>query len=354
MNDYNIMPRNNALQGLRAIAFLAIFISHCGIGNLGCLGAWGVSVFFVMSGFLMIYNYLPRETISKNSFLFACSKVKKLYPLHIIIMLLAAIFDILRGNTLNSVLVNVLIHSLLLQMWIPNEKYYATLNGPSWFLCTIFFSYFCFPYILRTFKKNLSKVKAIIYIFLLFIVEVIITFIAIWVDFQNNIWFDTKWIAYYSPITRLIDFLTGCFLGYVFLKSEKNLNIIWSSLLEIVTCIFICLSFVVYRSNLGVIALKYALLFLPTSTFLIWIVAKGNGYISKILSNKIFVKLGDLSPYTFLIHGVVLKYYNMIFNNIFLITNKYIISIIAFISTIFISILWIKISNYLVNLKNST
>ena len=31
-----------SIQGLRAIAFLAIFISHSGIGSYGCLGARGV------------------------------------------------------------------------------------------------------------------------------------------------------------------------------------------------------------------------------------------------------------------------------------------------------------------------
>lgn len=41
------------LQGLRTMAFAAIFLSHTGIGYLGALGAWGVSVFFVLSGFVM-------------------------------------------------------------------------------------------------------------------------------------------------------------------------------------------------------------------------------------------------------------------------------------------------------------
>lgn len=44
-------------QGLRAVAFGAIFISHLGIGNFGALGAWGVSVFLVLSGFLMVNSY---------------------------------------------------------------------------------------------------------------------------------------------------------------------------------------------------------------------------------------------------------------------------------------------------------
>lgn len=39
-------------QGLRAIAFFAIFMSHSQLNDtLISLGIWGVSVFFCMSGF---------------------------------------------------------------------------------------------------------------------------------------------------------------------------------------------------------------------------------------------------------------------------------------------------------------
>ena len=48
------MKRLDSLQGLRAFAFLGIFLGHCGIGSAAGMS---VCVFFVLSGFLMIYNY---------------------------------------------------------------------------------------------------------------------------------------------------------------------------------------------------------------------------------------------------------------------------------------------------------
>jgi len=74
--------KNKALQGLRAIAIIAIFISHSELGKFEYFGAWGVSVFFVLSGFLMLFNYLPREEYPEFGFGFAWGKIKKLYPLH--------------------------------------------------------------------------------------------------------------------------------------------------------------------------------------------------------------------------------------------------------------------------------
>ena len=43
-----------SLQGIRAIAFLGIFLYHC---ELIETGPWGVSIFLILSGFLMSYNY---------------------------------------------------------------------------------------------------------------------------------------------------------------------------------------------------------------------------------------------------------------------------------------------------------
>lgn len=40
------------IQVLKAFAICIVFISHSGIGNYGFLGAWGVSMFIIMSGFL--------------------------------------------------------------------------------------------------------------------------------------------------------------------------------------------------------------------------------------------------------------------------------------------------------------
>ena len=106
--------RINSIQGLRAIAFLAIFISHTGIGSLGALGAWGVSVFFVLSGFLMMYNYYNKESIPKFGFRFAWNKIKKLYSLHVITTILAAIYYVIIGNSILKTLLDVVIHLLLI------------------------------------------------------------------------------------------------------------------------------------------------------------------------------------------------------------------------------------------------
>ena len=47
----------SSLQGLRAVAFLSVVLSHCGAP---WLGPWAITVFVALSGFLMTCNYYDR------------------------------------------------------------------------------------------------------------------------------------------------------------------------------------------------------------------------------------------------------------------------------------------------------
>lgn len=55
-----------------------------------------------------------------------------------------------------------LLHTLLLQIWIPNSAFYETLNGVAWYLCVCAFTYFCFPLILNVLRKVRNKREVIL------------------------------------------------------------------------------------------------------------------------------------------------------------------------------------------------
>ena len=80
MKNFLISNKDNyyySIQALRAIAFLAIFTYHCGITPGG---PWGVSVFFVISGFCMYFSYRDKclSFSVKDNLFFAINKIKKL------------------------------------------------------------------------------------------------------------------------------------------------------------------------------------------------------------------------------------------------------------------------------------
>lgn len=158
MDRVKIPHKIKSLQGLRALAFLGVFASHCDIAELG---AWGVSVFFVMSGFLMSYSYFDREVPSgvRESLSFSLKKIRKLYPLHIIMMLAVLPFEVLpiikdftfRG--LSILLCKIGLNIGLLQDWVPHSSYYFSLNSVSWYLSACLFIYAVFPSVLRRLRQ---------------------------------------------------------------------------------------------------------------------------------------------------------------------------------------------------------
>lgn len=86
----------SSLQGLRAVAFLCVVISHCGAP---WLGPWAISVFVALSGFLMVCNYYDRPRTApglQSAIAFSFKKIRRLYPLHLIMMAAALLF-VLKG-----------------------------------------------------------------------------------------------------------------------------------------------------------------------------------------------------------------------------------------------------------------
>ena len=50
----------NSLQGLRVIAFLGVFLTHSEIKEFGPLGIQSVSIFYILSGFVMLLSYYKK------------------------------------------------------------------------------------------------------------------------------------------------------------------------------------------------------------------------------------------------------------------------------------------------------
>ena len=102
--DNNETKKIVSLEALRGLAFLAVFLSHTGLFNnyFTCLGAWGVSIFLMLSGFVLIYSYYNKNRIKKvsiiSNFKFCINKISYLYVLHIICTVAMAVFLFVGNN----------------------------------------------------------------------------------------------------------------------------------------------------------------------------------------------------------------------------------------------------------------
>jgi peptidoglycan/LPS O-acetylase OafA/YrhL len=152
----------SALTGVRALAAFWVVALHftrfddrfynVGVANeLVRAGALGVTVFFVLSGFIMTHVYRSkfRSNLSLSSWgEFLQNRVARLYPVHVVSALTMFAFAIVGWRfgfvphrasfTPLSVLANV----TLTQIWFSGV---AAMNGVSWSISAEWFAYLLFP-----------------------------------------------------------------------------------------------------------------------------------------------------------------------------------------------------------------
>lgn len=356
------------LQALRAVAFLSIFLLHSQIQVGGDViftwgGTWGVSIFFVLSGFLMAYNYQGNNRIKENglwySLNFGIARIRKLYSLHILLLILMiAQYAVSSWHSMSvsqwiSLGKQFCFDALLLQSWHPSPGIYFSLNGVAWYLSTSLFLYCCFPLIERRLLSQYRNRKMVLgSTVLIWAVQSLASYAAFAIVSFHGLgesWI--TWSVYIFPVMRLGDFLIGCNLGYLFLHRQPSR---WSSnkgsLLLATVCVLTILqwSLFVYGCNTSQVQpwWSYAVLYAPTSCALIYLLAEKKSAYKRSAVNNFLVFLGNLSPYAFLIHQVVLKWTN---GAIWSLISSYdldvhgvafIIAGIAFALTIVLSLLW--------------
>ena len=114
----------------------------------------------------------------------------------------------------------VVFNITLTQSFIPHSAIYYSLNAVAWYLSVCLFLYFCFPYVLHFFELSMNMKKAINFIFSICVLQILLCFTSTFViiPFSDDF---TKWFVYIFPAMRLIDFLIGTALGYIFIHRNK-------------------------------------------------------------------------------------------------------------------------------------
>lgn len=91
---------------------------------------------------------------------------------------------------------------------------------------------------------------------------------------------------------------------------------------------------------LGSVSVRYTLLYTPESVGLILIAAINEGVVVHRMTNQYFIKIGNLSGYLFLLHGIVIGWVRRIYRYFMQIEiNRWLLATIA----LFFSILFAKI-----------
>ena len=307
-----------SLQALRTIAFLGIFLTHASSAY-----GWpslGVSVFLVLSGFLMMRNYRGKihSPDAKKNFVFALRRIKKIYNLHIITMMALIVYEILyylmrheKFLKFLGIIRDAILNVFLVQNWIPKTSINTSLNGVAWFLSVTVFLYFVFPY-LCVFVKD--KPTAF-----LFASPVVVMALQLTLCFAFLKLFPGKtdaytWFMYFFPVFRVGDFYAGMCLSEIYGRSKAKPadDIVRFSVYELVALAYTIATVFILRgdrsSDVRAMLFNETTFYIPMAAVWIYLFIRCGGVITRTLNNSVLRKLGDISPYMFLIHFVVTQY----------------------------------------------
>ena len=237
------------------------------------LAGIGMPLFFVLSGFVIHYNYNTffKNTLFKNYPKFIKLRFARLYPLYILCIIVCLIcfrFG-LRPNSAyaeNSFLSsNILYFITMTQSFIfitYNNLYHFSqiLLGISWSVSTEFFFYFCYPFlayfIFNKITRNIHIIICICYFILIYIIMYsIFLHQNILVSIGETIFSVTPenrnifnyWFIYLSPYIRIFEFIAGCLAAQfvlTFKQNKKNSIKIYNSIIVLV--VFISILFLTY------------------------------------------------------------------------------------------------------------
>jgi peptidoglycan/LPS O-acetylase OafA/YrhL len=306
-------PELPALTGVRFYAALLVFLWHApriipGMDSFGSAnlflstGDMGVAFFFVLSGFVLSYNYAHRFTLgvrSKDYKQFLWARLTKIYPVHLLTLILVLPISLLSPQTPFDWRA-VPLHATLLQcLWPwPEPRFSDNLNKVSWSISCEWFFYLLAPIamLIIIVRRRHWLVLAAIAMY----VSGLALFLWDGQSEATRLYF----VSRFAP-SRLLEFLGGVVIGGVFLSTGRMLESV-SRLMQVVGVSLLAV---------GAIAAPRApwpllgggLLYVPGALLLILGLSSGPGFLVDHLSQRALKVLGTASFSFYMVHHLILR-----------------------------------------------
>lgn len=303
------------LQGLRGLCYCLIFAGH--VQFLWGWPAFGVSVFMVMSGFLMMLHHGQGHggLSLKDSFFFAAARIRKIYGLHVLttgtIFLLYATMGGMPA--VREHIVNLLLNLLLVQAWVPDTHIAISLNGVNWYLSAALFAYFCFPWLQGRIGRLRTGHGTAVFLAAVLLAQVGFAMLMAWLEGRNSDMF--VWSMYLFPMFRLGDFAAGCLAGHWFAHCGGRSRLEAAGRKRIAAAWLIAAAALGMAMKLirpepaGIVAMalqNWSTGYIIPALLLVILAAGGRGMAAEILGCRVLAWLGNISAFTYLIHSTVI------------------------------------------------
>lgn len=308
MNTFNgsptLRPNIDALTSLRFFAAMYVLLFHFGAGFSHRAGlpvfivtflenGWfGVSAFFVLSGFILTYTYRDGVIGQRGPLDFAIARVARIYPVYLLALIIA--LPLLPSGL---ELLPTLKTLALVQAWGPVESsqgyYWIT---QAWSLSVEMFFYVLFPSLIFAFRRiGIAQAWAGIVIVALLMVGLATP--PLRPAMLAPALF--SWMADVPlPIYRLLEFLYGIFLCKLFLSARGPGSPSQASILIVSGCLIILLSVTRFAPLVAAGTLLIGVLIYQLAK-------KTDGPVNRVMSSRVLVALGGASYAIYILHGPI-------------------------------------------------
>jgi peptidoglycan/LPS O-acetylase OafA/YrhL len=325
VDNTNIKKQLLHLTGLRGIAAYSVFFAHAYNSyspslipgfHIEHLAYFGITLFFVLSGFVITYNYSDYFNFMpyrKALYKFFIARFARLYPLYFLILLPNIHFLIGKGVVLPFL--------SLTQAWTNK---YSISFPPAWSISAECFFYLIFALGITTLNKVVNLKQTIITTALLLLGSY--TYLYIFFHHQNdllsyanehltavtgtNMW---DWLQYYSPYSQFCSFIMGSMAAKIYAASshivisdrEKiyGARLIYTSAIVIIG-LFLLSSFDLISLNFYKF-LAHQFLYAPFIAILLFACSRYTNALSVLLGSAPMVLAGEISYSVYLLQWQV-------------------------------------------------
>lgn len=296
------------LTSLRFFAALGVFLIHYNqlylqstnsvivyLRPIFFEGYLWVGFFFILSGFIISYSQGKKNEKDTPSH-FLLKRFARIYPVHLLMLIFFCFYF---NNTWimdqqNSIFYNL----LLVQSFIPVAHTYWGYNAVSWSISTEAFFYVSFLFL------SLLKPK---YLASLFLVLIFMLLASHLYEFESR---DVMvWSYYINPISRAVDFIAGILLYhlYEYSKDKKIAALLRGTTAEVVSILIMVVFMAIAIKTQFTKSFRYDLYYIIPMSLIIFTFSVSEGAISKLLSHRALIILGESSFCLYMIHQLFIS-----------------------------------------------
>ena len=313
--------RIDNLTSLRFFAALSIFLHHSiplGVDfsqyARGLNFGWTVSFFYVLSGFVLSYSRDGRIHNRKDIAMFIGERVFRLWPLHLVCGLFVMLTLTAQGSFEQYYLFLTMQHS-----WV--SQYYTAffLNGASWSISVEWYFYLMFPFIILLNVRSLVALTAA-WIIIVTALMIAVSWYPRFFPFSPptaNLMQPGVTVASFFhlfPPVRFAEFLIGMLTYHAYRRfplSSRMATLVQIAALGLAALYVFNVPWVskrVYSTLPVVIAQTHTNSGLyPIFACIVFAFAYQTGPLSRALSSRVLIYLGEISFSLYMVHQIVIS-----------------------------------------------